>query len=478
MLTEQRRRLCLATLMAALALFYFWNLSSGSLRVWDESLTAERSREMLVTGDWLSPHFALNPDFHKPPLYYWLTAALLRVFGESEFTVRFWSAAFGLGCMCMIYLIATRTQSWRAGLWAVFLLATTAPWMNYTRKGMLDSAMVLSMLGIAHALRWGPPSSRWFRAGLWLAFGCMVKNPLPAIAFLIPILDAPTREVRRQIMRDVGRALLLGVALGLPWYGLQFIRWGHPFVERFVIFNILRRTTTALGPLHGGPLFYFDKWWSDAPLTLALFAACLLYGLVADRGSLRRLRSFASMTLLILMMLTMVSTKRDTYLLLIYPFVALFCAGILEAAFARFHNRGLRAIALAALVAASLTVFAPRFMGTPDYSSDLKDIALSLRPVAQTDDIAVTIEQTAGVLMFYSHIITRYAAATPLEEFVATLPGDAGLLVLLRHGQRAHMDWQRIARDTGRPSPVEVCHNNIYVVLRLPPARVTSSGAD
>lgn len=469
MLTWRRQHLCVALLMTSLALLYFWNLSEGSLRVWDESLTAERSREILVTGDWLSPHTSLKPDFHKPPLYYWLTAILLHFFGESEFAVRFWSAAFGLGCMIMVYRLGTRTQSWWTGVWAVFLLATTAPWMNYTRKGMLDSAMLLSMLGMIHELRWGPPASRSFRAGLWFAFGCMVKNPLPAIAILVPIIEAQSGSERRQTLRDSGRALLLGAALGLPWYGLQAARWGYPFFERFVVVNILHRTTTALGPLQGGPLFYFDKWWSDAPLTLVFFATSLVYGLLAHRQALGRLRGYAAMALTLFILITAVSTKRDTYLLLVYPFASLFCAGMLEAAMPRLRSRGLRVTTLLALIIAALVIFTPRFKHTPDYSSDLKDIALRLRPLAPAGDVAVTIEQTGGAFMFYSHVVAYRTAAAPLEEFVTTLPSDTGLLVLLRHEQRAHLDWPRIARETERAAPAEVCHNGVYVVVRLPP---------
>jgi len=458
-------------LMLSVAGLYFSNLSAGSLRIWDESLTAERSREILVTGDWLSPHSALKPDFHKPPLYYWLTAILFRCFGESELTVRFWSALFGLGCMAMLLSMGARSQSCWTGAWAVFLLATTAPWMNYTRKGMLDSSLVLSMLGIIHTMRWGPPTSRWFRAGLWLAFGCMVKNPLPAIAFLVPLIDAPTREDRRLVLRNTGQALLLGLALGLPWYGLQALRWGSPFVERFFIINIVQRTTTTLGPLQGGPLFYFQKWWNDAPLTLFLFAGALAFGLLFARDAVRRLRGYAAMALTTLIMLTLVSTKRDTYLLLVYPFAVLFSAGMIATFASRPIAMWVRSSALLALIASSFVIFVPRLRVVPDYACDIKDIAVQLRARAHQGERIVTLEQTAGALMFYSYVIAIHAAGAPLEEFAPSLPGETPFLVLLRHEQRRRMDWARIEAATRRAPPDEVCRNNIYVIMRFPAAR-------
>ena len=41
----------------------------------DEAFYAESAREMVESGDWLTPHFNYEPRFQKPVLYYWLTAA-------------------------------------------------------------------------------------------------------------------------------------------------------------------------------------------------------------------------------------------------------------------------------------------------------------------------------------------------------------------------------------------------------------------
>ena len=66
-------------LAVAVGRIYFWKLGAGSLEFWDEALTAERSREVLVTGDWLTPQSNLIRNFSKPPVYYWLTALTFRV---------------------------------------------------------------------------------------------------------------------------------------------------------------------------------------------------------------------------------------------------------------------------------------------------------------------------------------------------------------------------------------------------------------
>lgn len=79
---------------ASLSLFL---IQLGSTALWDNSepTYAEISREILVTGDWLTLHFDGQNWYVHPPLYFWLTALGIKLFGLTEFVVRFWSAFFG-----------------------------------------------------------------------------------------------------------------------------------------------------------------------------------------------------------------------------------------------------------------------------------------------------------------------------------------------------------------------------------------------
>ena len=76
----------LLLLVAALALL--WKLGAGSLAAWDEAIYAQVSKEILRSGDWLTPHWQYQPWFEKPPLFLWSTAFLYRLFGINEFWAR------------------------------------------------------------------------------------------------------------------------------------------------------------------------------------------------------------------------------------------------------------------------------------------------------------------------------------------------------------------------------------------------------
>ena len=66
----------------------FYHLGSNSIHNGDEALYTIISREMLITGDWLTPQVQGEPCFNKPPLKFWLTALCFRFFGTSEWVIR------------------------------------------------------------------------------------------------------------------------------------------------------------------------------------------------------------------------------------------------------------------------------------------------------------------------------------------------------------------------------------------------------
>ena len=69
---------------------FFLGLGRQAITDSDEGYYAEASREMVESGDWLTPRLNGIKYFEKPPLQYWVTAAAFRAFGISEGTARLW----------------------------------------------------------------------------------------------------------------------------------------------------------------------------------------------------------------------------------------------------------------------------------------------------------------------------------------------------------------------------------------------------
>ncbi len=90
----------LAILILLAGLLFFLGFGSMGLTDRDEGRNAEAGREMLETGNWVSPTFNYEPRFAKPALVYWLMSLSYRWFGIDEFSARLPSAVFGRRSDC------------------------------------------------------------------------------------------------------------------------------------------------------------------------------------------------------------------------------------------------------------------------------------------------------------------------------------------------------------------------------------------
>ena len=129
-------------LLILCGILFFWNLGALGLTDRDEGRNAEAGREMLETGDWMSPTFNYEPRYAKPVLVYWLMSASYKTFGVSEFAARFPSALFGLGLVLMLYLFLTRLRDANTGLLGALMLALNLQMIGLNRMALTDSVLI------------------------------------------------------------------------------------------------------------------------------------------------------------------------------------------------------------------------------------------------------------------------------------------------------------------------------------------------
>ena len=133
--TPWRRDLLLLALVFGALLA--WMLGSAPLRNPDEGRYAEIPREMLASGDWVTPRLNGVPYFEKPPLVYWTVAACEKVLGPSEWSVRLTPALFALGGILTAYAAARRIYGRDAGFWSAVVLGTS---LLYLRSATSSSS--------------------------------------------------------------------------------------------------------------------------------------------------------------------------------------------------------------------------------------------------------------------------------------------------------------------------------------------------
>src|SRR5262245_21780883 len=147
----------------------------------DEGRYAEIPREMLASGDWITPHLNGLAYVEKPPLQYWATALTYQLFGVNEWTARLWTLLAAWLDVALVYGFARRVWGSRVATIAGALLATSVLHFAMGQILTLDMAFTLLLTAtlcsfcMAQVARESAPdrSGRWMLAA-WLMLACAV----------------------------------------------------------------------------------------------------------------------------------------------------------------------------------------------------------------------------------------------------------------------------------------------------------------
>src|SRR6187455_761668 len=125
-------------IITAGAILFIPFLGGVHLFDWDEINFAEAAREMLVTGNYAHVQIDFQPFWEKPPLFFWMQAASMKVFGINEFAARFPNAICGILTFCLIFSLGRKYFTTVFGwLWILVYAGSFLPHF-YFKSGIID----------------------------------------------------------------------------------------------------------------------------------------------------------------------------------------------------------------------------------------------------------------------------------------------------------------------------------------------------
>jgi 4-amino-4-deoxy-L-arabinose transferase-like glycosyltransferase len=104
----------------------------------DEARYSDIPSLMNRTGDYITPHLNHVVYLEKPPLCYWATALLFKIFGENEFSSRLFAALCTWGCIFLVYHIGTFFHDKKTGLYSAGVLSTFLYFSVLGKVNILD----------------------------------------------------------------------------------------------------------------------------------------------------------------------------------------------------------------------------------------------------------------------------------------------------------------------------------------------------
>jgi 4-amino-4-deoxy-L-arabinose transferase-like glycosyltransferase len=278
-------------LFLILSIFFSYEMGNRPFADPDEGRYVEIPREMVLTGDYVTPRLNGLKYFEKPPLFYWMQVLSMKVFGINETSMRLWVVLFAIiGCMC-VFFIGSRYHSNRVGLMSSGILATNVLYYIHSRLIILDLVVSVLMSGALWCFYVAfvqekhdtPRRKYWIMAMYALsALACLTKGligiVLPAlVVFLWLTLTGTIRKIWRIL--DLSGVLVF-LIIFLPWHILVARRNGDFLHFYFVVEHFLRYTTTV----H----YRYQPAWFFIPVLLVGFLPWTGFALTAIKNAVQK----------------------------------------------------------------------------------------------------------------------------------------------------------------------------------------------
>lgn len=350
--TQPARLLVPGLLLIALVLF----LPALGKRDWwypDEPDVALPAIEMDANDDWIVPTQNGTVWLDYPPLAYWGARLAGLVTGEIDpLSTRLpMLAFFGILLIATVQLGRRLTEERTAGLAGVISLGTPLLWFQATHVQVdlgFAAALALGMLAYLRGdTRTGAGSWVW-RATAFACFGLAIlaKGPLGVLlpGLILTCWHAWNREWRRLL--QLAPLALVAVAMALPWYLLLAQRLGTDVMLReLYLQNFDRFGNVDRGHGEHGPFYYITALLADF-LPWSLLLLPVFWSGFAQQRHNRSWRLLAVWVLAPLLFFSLASTKRNVYLLPVYPALAVLVADWLWRAAPGWQTRWRTVVAL------------------------------------------------------------------------------------------------------------------------------------
>lgn len=336
MFTEKIRRnetYPILILLSLCLILFFSQLSDRPLWNPDEGMHAATSKEMVLSGNWITPKFNGEPFYDKPVFYNWLVALAFLIFGFTEFAARLPSAILGSGCVVLTYLFGRKMYGLTVGFLGAIILATSIEFIILSRAVVHDISLVFFVTLALYLFYLAYFDDRHKKKKVLLfyaalGFAVLSKGPvglaLPASIIGLYLIVIKNLSFIRQM--KIGWGILIFLAIASPWYILISLK-NPDYVGYFFIKQNLGSFLSS-DSRHPNPFYYYVPVLFGGFFPWSCFLPLALY--YAVRRKFESTNESAAFLIIwfsaIFIFFSIASSKLPTYILPLFPAASLLVA--------------------------------------------------------------------------------------------------------------------------------------------------------
>lgn len=221
---------------------------------------AETAREMVLSGDWISPQIYGRFWYDKPIFYYWELAASFAVFGFNEAAARLPAAIMGTASLLFTYWFSRKVYGEKIGWLSALIFGVSVETWILSKSVITDTTLYLFMSAAVAFFYLGYAENRkyYYLCYVAAAFATLTKGPigilLPGLGCVLFLLYK--KDIREMLHVHLISGLILFALIGAPWYGIMWHIHGNDFILNFLGVHNFLRATVSEHPSHNTWYFY------------------------------------------------------------------------------------------------------------------------------------------------------------------------------------------------------------------------------
>lgn len=228
----------------------------------DESRYSEIADNIVDTGDYVTPRLNHVVYLEKPPLDYWATAVTFKMFGENEFSARFFPAICAWGCILLTFAMGSFLYEEKTGLYSAGVLSTFLYIFVLGHINILDIPLTFFVCLATWAGYRYIVENRRIKGWIYLLYAAsalaFLTKGLVGIIFPFTILILWLLVSRKgwdifKLFSPIG--LLILITIDLPWIVLAQ-KANKDFLWFFFVHEHFLRYTTKIHGRYQSILFY------------------------------------------------------------------------------------------------------------------------------------------------------------------------------------------------------------------------------